>query len=1523
MILKQNFLKGRQNKDLDIRLLPKGEYREAFGIEIINSEGSDLGAIEPMLSNKQLTSYNVGANAIHLGSYADEFRKRLYWLVLSDTGSFLFEWDDINKIQSVVLGDTRPEGSRVFDLHKDFFVTGIEKVITQDVEDDLLMITDDNMQPICINIERAKTYGVNGFNEEDILLIKKPPRKAPKTTPTFTNDGSNNIEEQFFLFAYRFRYLDGEYSAPSDFSNYVFTPKPFDLDYFTLDNLGMINNNNAVKIEFDTGEKQVTEIQVLVKESLSNTLKIIETFDKEKLGWGNNDTKSLIFSNNKTIIPLPQDQLLRSFDNVPRKAKALSLLENIPVFSNYLEGYNIEDEVDYTVSLENNLIEEGDDFVTSIDNPTKLVIANPANLELTEGRQIIVELVTEINGLSGYSNTFFYTLEQDHTSILDVFQSDEFQIFINVINTAFQINFNQLGNYDVPANFTLLNNPEITFANESGNPVLNVSPVTFTDSDNAGAEVDVPITFVLGTSVSIIDEINSRSCKTNRNYEAGVIYIDKYGRRSTVLTAENNTLYVPQKYSFYRNIIVANINNKAPDWADRYKLVVKSNPLSYQTIYITEFYSEDFFTWCKLEGNNKDKVSVGDFIIIKKAGDNIITQPIKIKVLDIKSQEEDFIPLNEDSGGSEIIERAGLYMKIKPIGFSMDKDDFTVEFSEAPKGRSRNVPTTYLDLFSSEAGVTPVEELEIPSGTAINIYIRSWREYDRGQSNVIFEKQFFAQRNYASLEEWFNEVILSRNSLLANDIYGPENRIPDQYDYLDGMDLVRLQPGDRLFLKIKGAFSGGSRGRQANVLASINVRVGTGVYVFETDPKKADTDIFYETEQCFEIENGNHLSDENGQDQDILTNTPAIIKSDFFNCYTQGQGVESYRVRDEFNSKHLTVDTRPSSTSVEKYREIRRFADQTYGKPYVESTNVNGLNEFNLSTANFKELDKQYGSVQKTLERENNILVIQEEKAGYVLFGKDLITSANGASTITKIPEILGQYIPYAGNNGIGKNPESVAVDGNRVYWIDARRGTPVRLSLDGVSEINYGMVSEFRKLFIENPTSLKLGAFDPYFKKYVINIEGDPVKPLNVFCGNTFDKTITEPFNFILNINHLLGETILSFLVSDGEVNIEAVYDETTYTENNVIANVSIVIPRTDINLSQILITITPISETATIQATNTCPVGTLLKVISVVLADEEDLGTTIINRYKWGSSSFFSDNHLFQNTPISRFVVENGIEGMSKFPVRGKTINMQSYKDSSSTGNYKPQELNKIGYLVSNNLYGEQQISQILSEATFPPTVQSQISLSDVINEMSFTFNRPNGNENLYLIWDYRTNVKTAWRGINLICLTDEFGNNTGFAEYQDLEKYNTVSGIATGDTKPNDSVTAGDDYIPPFTTLFCQKTTEPPQDPKNLTNFNISLIFQGVNSACSETLRKTVKVDVSDIDTNNMLKEGAQLYEPTSTNNSYTELNVSQIGYLSGNNNYISAGFSVTSLGQQGAFWYEINQNGLLGEAGPCVL
>ena len=50
--IKHTFTKGRMNKDLDERLVPNGEYRDAMNIEVAGSEGDDVGAAQNILGNQ-------------------------------------------------------------------------------------------------------------------------------------------------------------------------------------------------------------------------------------------------------------------------------------------------------------------------------------------------------------------------------------------------------------------------------------------------------------------------------------------------------------------------------------------------------------------------------------------------------------------------------------------------------------------------------------------------------------------------------------------------------------------------------------------------------------------------------------------------------------------------------------------------------------------------------------------------------------------------------------------------------------------------------------------------------------------------------------------------------------------------------------------------------------------------------------------------------------------------------------------------------------------------------------------------------------------------------------------------------------------------------------------------------------------------------------------------------------------------------------------------------------------------------
>ena len=57
--IKHNFAGGRMEKDLDERLVPNGQYRDAMNIQVSTSEGSDVGTVQNILGNLSLSGNSI------------------------------------------------------------------------------------------------------------------------------------------------------------------------------------------------------------------------------------------------------------------------------------------------------------------------------------------------------------------------------------------------------------------------------------------------------------------------------------------------------------------------------------------------------------------------------------------------------------------------------------------------------------------------------------------------------------------------------------------------------------------------------------------------------------------------------------------------------------------------------------------------------------------------------------------------------------------------------------------------------------------------------------------------------------------------------------------------------------------------------------------------------------------------------------------------------------------------------------------------------------------------------------------------------------------------------------------------------------------------------------------------------------------------------------------------------------------------------------------------------------------------
>jgi len=251
-----------------------------------------------------------------------------------------------------------------------------------------------------------------------------------------------------------------------------------------------------------------------------------------------------------------------------------------------------------------------------------------------------------------------------------------------------------------------------------------------------------------------------------------------------------------------------------------------------------------------------------------------------------------------------------------------------------------------------------------------------------------------------------------------------------------------------------------------------NQIISSNPAVFETQPKTDEgLDIYYEASDFISV--GDH-----GMQHELP----------WFNCYSFGNGVESNRIKDDFNQVFVDKNAIVSTTLQGEYNEEHRKYGLIYSGLYNSISGVNDTSQFIAAEKITKDINPEYGGIQKLYARNSDLLTLCEDKSLRILANKDAVFNAGGNTNLTATENVLGQTIPFAGNYGISQNPESFAAYNYRVYFADKQRGAILRLSMDGLTPISdYGMKSWFKDN-LKDATKV-LGSYDNDKKEYNVTI--------------------------------------------------------------------------------------------------------------------------------------------------------------------------------------------------------------------------------------------------------------------------------------------------------------------------------------------------------------------------------------------------------------------------------------------------
>jgi hypothetical protein len=549
-----------------------------------------------------------------------------------------------------------------------------------------------------------------------------------------------------------------------------------------------------------------------------------------------------------------------------------------------------------------------------------------------------------------------------------------------------------------------------------------------------------------------------KTIKSNRTYQLGIAFEDEYGRQTPVISNDSGLIKRAAAGGVPVGLQIKMGGSKPLDVDNRithYKYYIKDSSAEYYNLIVDNAYvdtQDSSFVWIAFPSYEVNKIKEDDEIILKRKADGSKSADFNtFKVLDISESAPVNTTVNEKKKGV-------FFVKIKNSTYL------------------QNSLTSLQGAGGFSQVVEPIDESDPPVdalllGTAINDDENQAIDFYY-KDGVVYEKERQKQTNEPVTLKQGSATTIScsgTSSPPSGNWYKSSDDVPSSttlgaagvteiFYQVEGPDIIR-----RAFICY------GSSSAPTPPLPAI----------FETVPDENILDIYYEISDSIPITNYGH-------------NTPNPIN--WYNAFDFADGVESNRIRDDFNEEFISTQVKASTTIDSPFKQKTNKSGLIYSGLYNSRNDVNNLNEFNTGEKITKELNTEYGSIQKLHARNTDLIAFCEDKVLRVLANKDALFNADGNVNLVSTNNVLGQAVPYGGEYGISKDPESFATNGSRIYFSDKSRNAILRLSNDGLTVIsNKGMKSYFRSLLNAQVLPI-VGTFDAYSDQYIISFDNADV---------------------------------------------------------------------------------------------------------------------------------------------------------------------------------------------------------------------------------------------------------------------------------------------------------------------------------------------------------------------------------------------------------------------------------------------
>ena len=1098
---------GKLNLDDNPYRVPKDDFLDALNVtRDAQGVGQDM-TITNVIGNT-LVSDNLpdGTNKV-IGNYADRTRNRQYYFTWNSLGYHRISYYNASLDTIVVLMENLTDTADVdvLKFNPSYRINHID-VVYRDELGDLLFWTDGLNPPRKINIKTAQDGGYGVIIESYIDVAKQPPLAPPYCAYIDEVVTVNNLNNKLFKFKYRFVFDDNEKSVTSAQSQLAI-PTGYSLQSISSDP----TKNSAIFMVLQTGDKNVTKIEVLGAESLGETWSdffLIEVLDKDRLNINNNDVTTYKFFNNNTYTYIPLNESIQPFDNIPLIAETQSLPNgNVLDYGAITEGYDLV-----------NGIQEVTNITNRFPQPNQPLIVAYQHGQAAFGSGEIKIIATNPPVISGHTQTCYVNIR--------VGTSSNYQLVGTTPNVLSQMYSNAIAlgfTASLSNNELIVSRPNQTIYYPYPNTVISNLPNTSVRTDS-----------------QLAYDWSSR-------YSYGVVYFDEKGRTNGVVSTPDSS-FITANYNELLSVAPYipcqqfEIKNRPPLWASYFEIVRTKN-----------LTKSNFLYWIS-ERTFKDSVpnQAGykyAYISINTLTQYIIDNP-EAKTLGYEFTSGDRVRFVKLYDSSALANTSHIYT---------DKDYEILNSVTNPtvngvviKGQvlKINLPPTNNDFdFGGNDFANYLIEIYTPAqnfSNETNLYYEFGQKYSIGNPGTInafhqgmIQNQTPSLSNYALYEffkgdSYFRYRTFSRGGTTEWNInsrtINASNAAWDSTLALNTSNSTDYVPQATTSAIVNGVFNA-----QNYPLIIVNTTTPPSFRIKGTITVKSSRNSSSGSISTLEKQSSNPYGIPYPQPTTLclLGNLTAGIEKTIVidRVYSVPVGYDwiTWAVSSfwgEITSFNLTfTDARTITQGIvdpnfsENYDSAASpngrawifdpNAGQNYnpvqirfGGEYQQGTNINNLNRF--YEEDYDIYDRSRGAIRKMFIEGRNQYIFQEFDVGVVTVLTQIVrdTAANPLSAESS--KLLNKVVyPYIGQFGIGDVPESFAYGKHAKYFVDSNKGVVCRLSTDGVTPLSIlyktnaffvpklaGFKDSLNITIPATGTPTVYGAFDAFTNKYVIAMD-------------------------------------------------------------------------------------------------------------------------------------------------------------------------------------------------------------------------------------------------------------------------------------------------------------------------------------------------------------------------------------------------------------------------------------------------